>query len=683
MRANTRVGHGVGRERLKDVRLKEPLSEMATSLRNHRPAIEASRSLRRAVNGCIPGMLLLLVVCTGCASVQWARLRRAPRNPLAQTLQLNSYRGPRPTARTAQFLRRYDLIEEQESDPGELLNRAQQISAQEPLADNVYAVAELAYIGAKRLETQNEATQALDLYGAAVANAYLYLLDGQFNNTRNPYDPRFRQACDIYNSSLEGAMRQAQQQGKLVPGQRYTVQTGRQTFDISVKSRGPWHDGNFEELKFASDFEVQGLSNHYQTYGLGVPMIAVYRTDHQSDAAQPYYPPGMAFPVTALLRVDRQHHRDLGSGGQRHTCVLELYDPLQATDVDVDARLVPLETDLTTPLAYCLDNQLFKQAKAPLEGLLRPEQAKAVQGLYMLEVYDPKKIPVIMVHGFWSSLVTWMEMFNDLRGAAEIRDRYQFWFYHYPTGQPFWVTAAQLREDLRKARQVLDPQRQSPSLDQMVLVGHSMGGLIAKLQTLESRDDYWHLLSSRPFAELQGAPEIKEALAKIVYFEPNPSVRRVITIATPHRGTHFSNGTTQWLGRQLIDVGEHELLHQQALLDQNSRFFRDDRLLGITTSVDSLSPDSPFLPLMLQSAHLPGVRYHNVLGQYPEKGLMGKVARDSDGVVTTESATLQVADSQIVVTSDHVNVHRHPRTILEVRRVLLEHLQSPLPPSTR
>ena len=33
----------------------------------------------------------------------------------------------------------------------------------------------------------------------------------------------------------------------------------------------------------------------------------------------------------------------------------------------------------------------------------------------MLEPYDPNKMPVVMVHGLWSSPVTWMEMFNDLR----------------------------------------------------------------------------------------------------------------------------------------------------------------------------------------------------------------------------------------------------------------------------
>ena len=121
----------------------------------------------------------------------------------------------------------------------------------------------------------------------------------------------------------------------------------------------------------------------------------------------------------------------------------------------------------------------------------------------MVEPFDPNRIPVVMVHGLWSSPTTWMEMFNDLRAFPEIRSRYQFWFFLYPTGQPFWTSAAQLRDTLAEVRQTLDPQLQNPNLDQMVLVGHSMGGLVSQLQTLESGDDFWRIVSDKPFEELQ------------------------------------------------------------------------------------------------------------------------------------------------------------------------------------
>ena len=58
----------------------------------------------------------------------------------------------------------------------------------------------------------------MDLYGAAVAHAYLYLFP-QFERQRNAYDPQFRRACDIYNASLEEVLRIMKKQGRLQPGQ--------------------------------------------------------------------------------------------------------------------------------------------------------------------------------------------------------------------------------------------------------------------------------------------------------------------------------------------------------------------------------------------------------------------------------------------------------------------------------
>src|SRR5690606_20173507 len=119
------------------------------------------------------------------------------------------------------------------------------------------------------------------------------------------------------------------------------------------------------------------------------------------------------------------------------------------------------------------------------------------------EPYQPGKIPVLMIHGLWSSTITWMEMFNDLRGDPEIRRDYQFWFYLYPTGQPFWRSATQLRQSLAQMRKTVDPHRSDAALDQMVLVGHSMGGLIAHMQVVNSGNDFWNIVTDKPFSELQ------------------------------------------------------------------------------------------------------------------------------------------------------------------------------------
>jgi len=403
-------------------------------------------------------------------------------------------------------------------------------------------------------------------------------------------------------------------------------------------------------------------------------MIAVYETSVHHHPEERFYPPGMSFPVTAFLRVMPNEHRGQSDTESRHHCVVEIHDPLRTKEITVGNQVIPLETDLTTPLAYSLDNPSFKKANVAIRGLRKPETSMAVSGLYMLEPYDPAKIPVVMVHGFWSSLVTWMEMFNDLRGTERIRNNYQFWFYLYPTGPPFWFAASHLRNELAMARESLDPEQRSARLKRMVLVGHSMGGLIAQMQTMESSDDFWSLVSDQPPESLNADAELIEELRRTFYFAPDPSIQRVVTIATPFRGSNFSNMATQWLGRKLIHLPEQLVSKRDRLLADNPGYFASSHLLDITTSVDALAPESPMIPAVLGASRASWVTYHNIMGDLEKKKVVGSVTGRSDGVVTTESAHFDDAVSEVTVEADHFNIHRNPKTILEVRRILLEHL---------
>lgn len=618
--------------------------------------------------------LVLAVVLSGCATDQWARLRSVPQNPLSLPLKLESRRGPTPTPRTMQTLRRNSLVELwDDGQIDELVEAIQLVAESEPTADHVYAVAELAYLGAKRSEENGDDDRSLDLYGASVVNAYLYLFDPSFDVGRNPYDPRFRRACDLYNVALEGSLRLIKRRGQLQSGTFQTIETVKHVFDVSIGTRGDWHEENVGELRFASDFEVNELTNEYHTFGLGVPMIATYQSrDGHPQPAEAFYPPGMSFSVTAFLRVNTSTTKVEG-GKLHHTCVIELYNPLDSSDIVVNQRLVPLETDITTPLAYGLDNPTFKRANSATRGLWRPDETSSARGLYMLEPYNPDKIPVVMIHGLWSSLVTWMEMFNDLRGSPDIRERYQFWFYLYPTGEPFWYTAAHLRGDLNRMHETLSPSLHQTPLDQMVLIGHSMGGLVAKMQTIYSGNDFWQTVSNRPLSDLPDETERME-LAKTFYFEPNPSVHRVVTIATPHRGSTISNNATQWLGRKVINVPMTVERERRSILERNPEFFPESSLLRRQNSIEALAADSPILPLIADGHVADWVTYHNVVGLIDDVGVIGKVVGGTDGVVEYESAHMENVASELVASADHTNIHRTPKTVLEVRRILREHL---------
>jgi len=647
--------------------------------------------------------LLLVLFVAGCASSEWVRVRDTPHNPLAGPLNLVSRKGPKPTKRTMQLLRRYNLADQWGGDRKELLAQLEEIQQREPDRENEYAMAELAYVTAKEAENLPEMLhrgRALEFYGTSLVHAYRYLFDYKDTLPLNAYDPQFRGASDLYNESLEGMLRLVEHEGALRPGTTRVIHTSSHicACDVVMHSSG-WHTDDFDHAEFVSDYKLLGLRNHYHNYGLGVPLIAIRRPHGDEEPAERFYPPNLSYPLTAFLRVSSPKEEGRGRAGSRRTMfgapplagndgqeqvsanaphfVLELYDSLEYPTIQVAGRRVPLEAGLSTPLAYFLNQPQFQDSKLSTLGLLNPGKAKALQGLYMLEPYDPNKMPVVMVHGLWSSPVTWMEMFNDLRSDPVIRDHYQFWFYLYPTGQPFWLSGTQMREDLAMMRRQLDPDRKHPALDQMVLVGHSMGGLVSKMQTVDSGNAFWQTASDHPFAELAADDGVTRSLANVYYFDPSPSVRRIVTIGTPHRGSQFANGITRWLGHKLITLPAQMLQGRQELLTRNKGFFRPNSPIEITTSIDSLAPDSPILPALLSADPGPWISYYNVIGREPDLGWRRWFTEDGDGVVSLASARLdnmpQLCE-QIVVPADHLSIQRHPQSILEVRRVLLEQL---------
>jgi hypothetical protein len=77
---------------------------------------------------------------------------------------------------------------------------------------------------------------------------------------------------------------------------------------------------------------------------------------------------------------------------------------------------------------------------------------------------------------------------------------------------------------------------------------------------------------------------------------------------------------------------------------------------------------------MLASRRPPWVTYHNIVGVMPEQWWLSKLSEAGDGVVSRESAHVDDAESEITVPADHTTVHAHPAAVLEVRRILLEHL---------
>jgi pimeloyl-ACP methyl ester carboxylesterase len=585
--------------------------------------------------------------------------------------------------RTLQTLRRWGLEAEYRRTPGAAYTKLQTTCAGEPEPDTLFALAEMSYLFGKQTEKAS-LPDACCFYYLSAGYAYHYLFDG---TSESPFDPRFRLACDLYNAGLAKCIRVCQAAGKPNKpgdGPQITDYGLRQReislptpdgkrFVLAAQYHGfPWEPSNASVLHFCSDFQIVGLANHYRSYGLGVPLIAdrpVVRTAN----GPLLFPNEVTFPVTALFRFEGS----LADLHEHRAGCLELYNPLTIQSVSIGSRQVPLETDLTTPLAYFLARSDLQEVG--YAGFLRPDQVERKSGIYTFEPYQPGKIPVLMVHGLLSSPLTWSVMFNDLRADPQLRQRFQFWFYLYPTGSPYLESAAQLRADLARLRQELDPDHQDPALDHMVLVGHSMGGLVAKLLTVDSGDGcFWNLVSREPLDRLEAKPASRAELQRIFFFGPVPGIERVVFIATPHHGSKLSPSLPGKLAADLVELPKSLRAAARDLTQENP----DAGTHDLPTSVNLLAPTSPALELLAHKQPPGGVRYHSIIGQAPGNDplrevsyVLGQTDRRTDGVVPYVSAHLDGVDSEIVVEADHNNVHRHPLAVLEVRRILLEHLK--------
>ena len=136
-----------------------------------------------------------------------------------------------------------------------------------------------------------------------------------------------------------------------------------------------------------------------------------------------------------------------------------------------------------------------------------------------------------MVHGLISTPLAWIPMLNELLRDPVIQEHYQFMLYMYPTGVPIPIAAASLRDSLLQARQMYNPDGRDPAFDRMVLLGHSMGGLLSHMMAVSSGDQLWRLYSDRSFDEILG---------------PHDRARRAAAATSSSSPCRSSAGSSSW-----------------------------------------------------------------------------------------------------------------------------------------
>jgi pimeloyl-ACP methyl ester carboxylesterase len=262
---------------------------------------------------------------------------------------------------------------------------------------------------------------------------------------------------------------------------------------------------------------------------------------------------------------------------------------------------------------------------------------------------------------------------TPLRADPTLRERCQFWYFVYNSGNPISSSAGNLRAALNDKLAQLDPGGTDPALRRMVVIGHSQGGLLAKLTVTDTGDALWKTVTKRDLDTLDVTPTVRESLRTNFFFKPLPAVERVVFIATPHRGSHLATGLVRGLARLFMKLPETAIntpatmagLRRQLDLPKQVRD-------AVPSSLDGMSPKNPWLLALADLPPAPGVKAHTIAAikndDAPPKG--------SDGVVRYSSAHVPYAESELVVHSGH-SCQGKPPTIEEVRRILIEHLAAP------
>lgn len=303
--------------------------------------------------------------------------------------------------------------------------------------------------------------------------------------------------------------------------------------------------------------------------------------------------------------------------------------------------------------------------RLPTAPTYQPAGASTAKLLF-LDPYQPGKVPVVLIHGLFSSPEDWADAIGHLRAAPGFADRFQIWAFRYPTGQGFLQSAAALRTQLRAAIDALDPLRTDPSLHHIVLVGHSMGGLIAKLQVTYSDELVWSRLANRPLEEIVTTDSTRAFLAETCYFDPSPDVARVILIASPHCGSLYSSAIFGHCVSAFIQPTPQQAEVHEQLIRDNPRTFNPVVERRFPTSIDMLVPSSPLLDAMREMRLRPEVAVNTILGVSHPLSLDGP----SDGVVSVQSASHPGCQSVLAVNAHHARVHHRLETSLEILRIL-------------
>ena len=615
------------------------------------------KSLTRRLIEFIP-VAALLCLLAGCATP--IGVSYVDRRVAYESLTTNVLSTERMSSFSARELVNFNLYQEFEDNPQKALADLHSGLAPTGDEDRLFALAELSFLHG---ENSGERTY----YLASAVYAYAFLYPGQQGTPPRGIDPRLRWAVDLYNQSLTQAAKSVEAAYAIPMGGKFKLPFGELTVSFNERDL-IWGDFRMKDFVPAADLEVRGLRNRYRTPGIGAALAASIEPLEASPQSM-RIPPRLKIPVTAFLRLD-DPRAALASGSLKGN--LEFYTPDSARLLKIEGVEVPIEYETTSALALSLegapvwDSEIagFRSGDFAISG------ANLREGLFMLQPHKPGRIPVVLVHGTASSPARWAELINELENDPQFWENYEIWLFMYNTGNPVAYSAMLLRDALIKVVKELDPDDKDAGLKRMVVAGHSQGGLLTKMTVIDSGMHLWPF--SAPPEELGLDVETRDLLTHALMIKPLPFVRRVIFIATPHRGSYQALGILGSFASWMINLpGRFTKMSVDFLTLQRKGIFLGPASSRLPTSIDNMNPNNRFIVALSAIPIADGVVANSIVGV--EGG--GPPAEGGDGVVKYSSAHIEGVESEKIVNSPH-SMQGNPETIQEVKRILLKHANS-------
>jgi len=503
----------------------------------------------------------------------------------------------------------------------------------------------------------------LDAFLQSARYAYAYLFHTARPLTERAFDLRQVQVVGFYDYAVQRAVSRF---FETLPqlGLQWT-QTELAGWTVLRPESDVRFTGNVSvpaELIPADGLRFHGVRNVYRRDGFGSEFVAIAPPEAPGSDIPWRDPDYMSMTGVLVFGGDT-----LDEVLATKQVQLKVRDPYRDDTIAIGGRSVPLGANFTAAYGVWLARSGF--AGQSIRTLLGREGGIQTPRVLLMQPYDPDRMVVVMLHGLASSPEAWINVANEVMGDEELRRNYQVWEVYYPTNAPVAANLANIRKALDATLQHYDPSGKARASRNMVLVGHSMGGVIARLLVSSSGDRLWSLVTPRPNLSQARRKRFREYLSRYLQFTPMPQVNRAVFLASPHRGTPYAqHRLARWIGNLIrLPVGVlKEVASLAELVDSDGGEGNNAPLLRIPNSIDNLSDADSFIMAAADLPISPQVHYHTIVGVYKEHG---SLQDSSDGVVPYRSAHLDGADSELAIPSWH-SVQETPAAILELRRIL-------------